>query len=61
LSEPAIAAEFGVSVSCVCRALNREGLVTASQAARQRPVLRYAAMDDTVHSATVSVSGNARR
>jgi transposase-like protein len=32
LTAPAMAAEFGVSVSCVCRALTRERLVTAAQA-----------------------------
>jgi transposase len=42
LSAPAIAAAVGVSVSCVCRALTREGLVTVSQAAKQRRALRLA-------------------
>lgn len=35
LSATEMAAAHGVSVSCVCRALAREGLTTASQAARQ--------------------------
>jgi transposase len=59
LSAPAIAAAFGVSVSCVCRALTRERVMTASQAARQRRALRYAALDDTDDGGTVS--GGARR
>jgi transposase len=41
LSAPAMAARFGVSVACVCRALAREGLMTASQAAKQQRHLRY--------------------
>jgi hypothetical protein len=35
LSAPEMAAAHGVSVSCVCRALAREGLMTASQAVQQ--------------------------
>lgn len=59
LSAPAMAAVFGVSVSCVCRALAREGLMTASQAARQRRALRCAAMDGTDDG--TDVSGDLRR
>jgi AraC-like DNA-binding protein len=36
LSAPAMAESFGVSVTCICRALDREGLMTARQSARQR-------------------------
>jgi transposase-like protein len=36
LTAPQIAAAHSISVSCVCRALAREGLATASQAARRR-------------------------
>lgn len=42
LSAPAIAAEQAVSVACVCRALAREGLATATQTARQRSRRRLA-------------------
>jgi predicted transcriptional regulator len=43
LSAPEIAAEHAVSVACVCRALAREDLVTARQAARRQRSLRLAA------------------
>ena len=42
LSAPKIAAEYAVSVACVCRALARHGLATARQAARQRSRRRLA-------------------
>jgi hypothetical protein len=40
-SAPEIAAAHAVSVSCVCRALDRESLVTAAQALKQQMRLRY--------------------
>jgi transposase len=62
LSAPAMAADFGVSIACVCRALQREGLMTARQTARKRRRQHYpeAYPDATTHAlpATVSVSGN---
>jgi DNA-directed RNA polymerase specialized sigma24 family protein len=61
-SAPEIAAAHAVSVSCVCRALNRENLVTAAQALKQQMRLRYPEYyASPVPSPTnVSVSGNAR-
>jgi hypothetical protein len=59
-----IAATHGVSVSCVCRALAREQLMTNSQAARQRHRLRYPeyyCSPTTPPANNVSVSGNAQR
>jgi transposase-like protein len=47
LSAPAIAASLDVSTSCVCRALAREGLMTASQRSKHRRALRRAAKDNT--------------
>jgi hypothetical protein len=41
-SAPELAAAHAVSVSCVCRALDRERLVTAAQALKQQMRLRYA-------------------
>jgi transposase-like protein len=43
LSAPALAASLDVSTSCVCRALAREGLMTASQTSKHRRALRRAA------------------
>jgi len=40
-SAPEITAAHAVSVSCVCRALDRENLVTAAQARKQQRRLRY--------------------
>jgi hypothetical protein len=42
LSAPDMAAAHGVSVSCVCRALAREGLATTSQDEKQRLAGWYA-------------------
>lgn len=42
LSAPELAAAHGVSVSCVCRALAREGLATTSQDEKQRLAGWYA-------------------
>jgi hypothetical protein len=63
MAAPAIAAEFGVSVSCVCRALAREQLMTTTEAARQRRRRRYPELCATASPpvANVSVSGNAQR
>jgi AraC-like DNA-binding protein len=60
LSAPDIAAALGVSVSCVCRALAREQLMTATQAARQRRRLRFSELyrSPTSPAADVSVSNN---
>jgi transposase len=44
LSAPGMAARFDVSVSAVCRALDREGLETPAQAARRRARERYATL-----------------
>jgi transposase-like protein len=61
-SAPAMADHFGVSVACVCRALLREGLMTARQTARKRrrQVYPEAYPDPTADGvpATVSVEGN---
>jgi transposase len=40
-SAPEIAAAHAVSVSCVCRALDRENLLTAAQAKKQQMRLRH--------------------
>jgi type IV secretory pathway TrbD component len=40
-SAPEMAAAHAVSVSCVCRALARENLMTAAQARKQQMRLRY--------------------
>ena len=63
LSAPDIAAALAVSVSCVCRALAREQLMTTSQAARQRRRLRYPELYHSPNrpAANVSVSSNAQR
>jgi hypothetical protein len=41
MSALAIAAAFGISVSCVCGALAHEHLMTSGQAARRRRKLCY--------------------
>ena len=63
LSAPDIAAIVGVSVSCVCRALAGEQLMTTTEAARQRRRLRYRELyrRATPPAANVSVSGTAQR
>jgi hypothetical protein len=50
-------------VSCVCRALDRENLVTAAQALKQRMRLRYPEYyaSPVPSPVNVSVSGNSRR
>jgi transposase len=60
LSAPDIAAVLGVSVSCVCRGLARERLMTATRATRQRRRLRFPELyrSPTRPAANVSVSGN---
>jgi hypothetical protein len=62
-SAPEIAAAHAVSVSCVCRALDRENLVTAAQAMKQQMRLRYPEYyaSPVPSPANVSVSGNAQR
>jgi hypothetical protein len=62
-SAPEIAAAHAVSVSCVCRALDREHLVTAAQAMKQQMRLRWLAYyaSPVPSPANVSVSGNAQR
>jgi hypothetical protein len=61
MSAPEIAAMFGVSVSCVCRTLEREQLMTRTQAAQQRRRLRYPELyAESPPGAGVSVSGNAQ-
>jgi hypothetical protein len=61
-SAPEIAAAHAVSVSCVCRALDRENHLTAAQALKQQMRLRHPEYyASTVPSlANVSVSGNSR-
>jgi transposase len=60
LSAPDIASALGVSVTCVCRALAREQLMTNTQAARHPRRLRYPELyySPTRPAANVSVSGN---
>jgi DNA-binding CsgD family transcriptional regulator len=62
-SAPEIAAAHAVSVSCVCRALDRENLMTAAQAKKQQMRLRYPEYyaSPVPSPANVSVSGNAQR
>jgi hypothetical protein len=62
-SAPEIAAAHAVSVSCVCRALDRENLVTSARALRQQMTLRYSEYyaSPVPSPANVSVSGNAQR
>jgi hypothetical protein len=59
---PEIAAAHAVSVSCVCRALARENLMTAAQARKQQMRLCYPEYFASPVSspANVSVSGNSR-
>jgi hypothetical protein len=54
-----MAADFGVSIACVCRALQREGLMTARQTARKRRRQHYpeAYPDATTHA----LPGNRQR
>lgn len=60
MSAPEIAALFGVSVSCVCRALAREQLMTSTQATREPRRLRHPELyAELPPAASVSVSGNA--
>jgi AraC-like DNA-binding protein len=61
-SAPEIAAAHAVSVSCVCRALARESLMTAAQALKQRMRLRYPKYyaSPVPSPANVSVSRNAQ-
>ena len=61
-SAPQIAGAHAVSVSCVCRALAREKLMTTGQAIKQRMRVRYPDYyGGTAPSpANVSVSGNSR-
>ena len=62
MSARRIAAVFGVSVSCVCRALDREQLMTSAQATRGRRMRwRPELYADVLPAANVSVSGTARR
>jgi hypothetical protein len=62
MAAPAIAARLGVSVSCVCRALAREQLMTRAQATRQARRRRHPELyADEPTAANVSVSGNAQR
>jgi hypothetical protein len=51
-----------VSVSCVCRALARENLLTTAQAIKQQMRVRYPEYfaSPAPSPANVSVSGNAR-
>lgn len=62
LSAPAIAAAHGVSVSCVCRALAREQLMSRTQAFKRQRRLRYTEFYATGlnPNANVSVSGDAQ-
>jgi hypothetical protein len=62
-SAPDIADALGVSVSCECRALAREQLMTRGQAFKQRRRLRFPELhpEATPPAANVSVSGNAQR
>jgi transposase len=55
LSAPEIAAKYSVSVSCVCRALARKRLTTATQAARQQRARRLDA-----HAHTISPTNRQR-
>jgi hypothetical protein len=61
-SAPEIAAAHAVSVSCVCRALARENLMTAAQARKQQMRLRYPEhfASPIPSPANVSVSGNSQ-
>jgi hypothetical protein len=61
-SAPEIAAAHAVSVSCVCRALAREDLMTAAQARKQQMRLRYPEYfaSPIPSPANVSVSGNSQ-
>lgn len=62
-SAPQLAAAHAVSVSCVCRALAREHLMTAAQAMKQQMRVRYPDYyaSPTPAPANVSVSGHAQR
>jgi hypothetical protein len=57
-----LAAAHAVSVSCVCRALARENLMTTAQAIKQQMRVRYPEYfaSPAPSPANVSVSGNAR-
>jgi hypothetical protein len=61
-SAPEIAAAHAVSVSCVCRALARENLLTAAQAKKQQMRLRYSEYyaSPVPSPANVSVNGTSR-
>ncbi len=61
-SAPQLAAAHAVSVSCVCRALARENLMTTAQPMKQRMRGRYPEYfaRPSPSPANVSVSGNAR-
>jgi hypothetical protein len=61
-SAPQLAAAHAVSVSCVCRALARENLLTTAQAIKQQMRVRYPEYfaSPAPSPANVSVSGNAR-
>jgi hypothetical protein len=61
-SAPQLAAAHAVSVSCVCRVLARENLMTTAQAIKQQMRVRYPDYyaSPTPSPANVSVSGNSR-
>jgi transposase len=59
-SAPQLAAAHAVSVSCVCRALARENLMTTAQAIKQQMRVRYPDYYGGPAPSPANVSGNSR-